>query len=207
MGLEIGFNIYKKEKDDKGKLTLKKVDFPEGREDDSWSCGRCDVNNSWAYGYSEKPEKITRVTFDQDLDNYEFPLSKKEEEEGYSHISLGYMPYKEFKKNVMDAINEAFKEGEGTKKYLSSMIFENIKTIKELRDLQMKCTSSNEFAFYKWSEEIEKLKEENRDFQSDIDNYDNENYDMIHAIKLKKILQYLERCQEEGYTCIPWYSC
>lgn len=207
MGLEIGFNIYKKGKDDKGKLILKKVDFPEGREDDSWSCGRCDVNESWRYGYGEKSGKIIRVTFDQDLDNYEFPLSKKEEKEGYSPISLGYMPYKEFKKNVMDAVNEAFKEGEETKKYLSSMIFENIKTIKELRDLQMKCTSSNEFAFYKWSEEIEKLKEENRDFQSDIDNYEKENYDMIHAIKLKKILQYLERCQEEGYTCIPWYSC
>ena len=78
MGLEIGFDIYKKEKDDKGKPFLKKVEFPKEKEDDSWSCGRCEVNYSWGYGFRAENGKTIQVTFDKELDNYAMPQTKKE---------------------------------------------------------------------------------------------------------------------------------
>ena len=206
MGLEIGFDIYKKEKDDKGKPFLKKVEFPKEKEDDSWSCGRCEVNYSWGYGSRENNEESIRVTFDKELDNYAMPQTKKEEEYGFTPVVLHYVPYDEYKKHVEDSIDETIKEGFDAKRSLLSQIYDNNKEIAELRELQRKCTSDNEFAFDKWTEEIKDLKRENIDFQNEIDHYDEEDYDVSHANRLRGLLQYLEECQKEGYTCIPWYS-
>ena len=206
MGLEIGFDIYKKEKDDKGKLFLKKVDFPKEKEYDSWSCGRCEVNYSWGYGFKEETGKIIQVTFDKELDNYAIPQTKEEEECGYTPVVLRYIPYDDYKKNVEESIDETIKEGYEAKHSLYSRICDNIKTITELRELQKKCDSNNEFAFDKWTEEIKELKRENADLQTEIDHYDEDDYDVSRANKLRRILQYLEECQKEGYTCIPWCS-
>ena len=67
MGLDLGFTIYKKERDNEGKLLLRKVEFPKDREDDAWSCGRCDVNYSWDFGGEQRNGKIIRPTFDEEL--------------------------------------------------------------------------------------------------------------------------------------------
>lgn len=206
MGLEIGFDIYKKEKDDKGKPFLKKVEFPKEKEDDSWSCGRCEVNYSWGYGFRAENGKITQVTFDKELDNYAMPQTKKEEEYGFSPVVLHYIPYEEYKENVERSIDETIKEGFDAKRSLLSQIYDNNKEIAELRELQRKCSSDNEFAFDKWTEEIKDLKRENISLQNEIDHYDEEDYDVSHANRLRGLLQYLEECQKEGYTCIPWYS-
>ena len=206
MGLEIGFDIYKKEKDDKGKPFLKKVEFPKEKEDDSWSCGRCEVNYSWGYGSRESYEKIIRVTFDKELDNYAMPQTKKEEEYGFTPVVLHYIPYEEYKENVERSIDETIKEGFDAKRSLLSQIYDNNKEIAELRELQRKCSSNNEFAFDKWTEEIKDLKRENISLQNEIDHYDEEDYDVSHANRLRRLLQYLEECQKEGYTCIPRYS-
>ena len=206
MGLEIGFNIYKKEKDDKGKLVLKKADFPKEREADTWSCGRCEVNDSWGYGYKEETGKIIRVTFDKELDNYAMPQTKEENECGYTPVVLHYVPYEEYKKYVENSIDETIKESFEAKRSLFSRICDNNKSITELREWQKKCKSDNEFAFDKWTEEIKELKNDNINLQNEMDHYDEEDYDVSHANRLKGLLQYLEECQKEGYTCIPWYS-
>lgn len=206
MGLEIGFNIYKKEKDDKGKPFLKKVEFPKEKEDDSWSCGRCEVNYSWGYGFREETGKIIQVTFDKELDNYAMPQTKEEEECGYTPVILHYIPFEEYKKYVENSIDETIKEGFEAKHSLFSRICDNHKSIAELRELQRKCNSDNEFAFDKWTEEIKELKNENTNLQNEMDHYDEEDYDVSHANRLKNLLQYLEECQKEGYTCLPWYS-
>ena len=206
MGLEIGFDIYKKEKDDKGKPFLKKVEFPKEKEDDSWSCGRCEVNYSWGYGYKANIKEINQVTFDKELDNYAMPQTKEAEEYGFTPVVLHYVPYDEYKKHVEDSIDETIKEGFDAKRFLLSQIYDNNKEIAELRELQKKCSSDNEFAFDKWTEEIKDLKRENINFQNEIDHYDEEDYDVSHANRLRRLLQYLEECQKEGYTCIPWYS-
>lgn len=206
MGLEIGFNIYKKEKDDNGKLFLKEVDFPEEREDDTWSCGRCEVNYSWGYGSKEDTEKTIRVTFDKELDNYVIPQSEGEKEYGYTPVILHYIPYDEYKKNVEEAIEDVNKESLEAKRSFMSQILENNRTIAELRELQKKCNANNEFAFDKWTEEIKELKQDNSDLQLNIDRYDDEDYDASHAKSLEKILRYLDECQKEGYVCIPRYS-
>ena len=143
MGLEIGFDIYKKEKDDKGKPFLKKVEFPKEKEDDSWSCGRCEVNYSWGYGYKANIKEINQVTFDKELDNYAMPQTKEAEEYGFTPVVLHYVPYDEYKKHVEDSIDETIKEGFDAKRSLLSQIYENKKEIAEHRELQRKCRKEN----------------------------------------------------------------
>lgn len=206
MGLDIGFSIYKKKKDDKGKLFLEKVDFPKEKEDNSWSCGRCEVNYSWGYGYEWENGKITQVTFDKELDNYVVPQTEEEKKSECWPVTLHYIPFEEYKKHVEDAINEEIENGASTKRSLLSRIFANKETIKELRECQKECESDNEFAFNKWSEEIKELKDENSELKENIDHYDEEDYDVSHALGLRRLLQYLEECQKEGYVCIPWFS-
>lgn len=207
MGLEIGFSIYKKEKDNEGKLFLKKVDFPKEKEDDSWSCGRCEVNYSWGYGCKEETGEITRVTFDKELDNYVIPQTKEEKEHGYYPVILHYIPYEEYKGKVKEAIDNVNKEILEAKHSFFSKILANKKAITELRELQKSCGADNEFAFDKWTKEIKELRQDNLYLQSNIDRYEEEDYDASHAKRLEKLLQYLEECQKEGYVCIPWYSC
>lgn len=206
MGLELGFTIYKKERDNEGKLSLKKVDFPKDREYDSWSCGRCDVNYSWEFGSEQKNGKITRPTFNKELDNYTMPQTEEAKKNGYWPETLRYIPFDEFKEHVEAAIDETFEVGQDVIRSLRSQIEENKETIKELRQLQMKCKPENEFAFDKWTEEIKELKQRSIDLEASIDSYYEEDYEMSKAKSLKTILQYLEECQEKGYVCLPWFS-
>lgn len=207
MGLDIGFDIYKKEKDKTGKITLIEKEFPKNREDDAWCCGRCDVNYSWGYGHSygefgNADSPITKPTFDKELDGYRI----EPEKETYSPVILKYVPFKEFKDNVTDAIEETEKQAFESKHGLLGQISEKTKTISELRNLQKECDEDSEFAFNKWGEEIKDLKDEIVELNEMIDNYDSEDYDMSHAKRVKNMLKYLEECQESGYVCIPFFS-
>lgn len=207
MGLDIGFDIYKKEKDKTGKITLIEKEFPENREDDAWCCGRCDVNYSWGYGHSygefgNADSPITKPTFDKELDGYKF----EPEKEMYSTVVLKYIPFKEFKDNVTDAIEETEKQAFESKHNLFKQVTEKTKTISELRNLQKECDEDNEFAFNKWTEEIKDLKDEILELNEMIDNYDSEDYDASHAKRVKNMLKYLEECQKDGYVCIPFFS-
>lgn len=210
MGLDIGFDIYKKEKDKNGKLTLVEKEFPENRKDDTWCCGRCEVNYSWGYGHSygelgnaESPN--TRPTFDKELDGYRFE-PKKEGNIVFSPTVLKYVPFEEFKGAVADAIGETEKEAFESKRSLLGQINEKTKTISELRNLQKECDEENEFAFNKWTEEIKELKGEIAELNEMLNNYDAEDYDVSHAKCVKNMLNYLEECQEDGYVCIPYFS-
>lgn len=200
MGLDIGFDIYKKEKSKDGKITLTKAEFPKDKEDDAWACGRCSVNYSWGYGSSWKENEIIKVTFDKELDGYKFPAEKD-----YTPVSLKYVPYGEFKSNVMDSVDEAIQDGFQEKRRMYKRLADNLKTIKELRECQKECKRENEFAFDKWTEEINQIKEDNEQLQEDMDNFDQDDYDTSHAIRLKKMLGYMEECAKD-YVCIPWYS-
>lgn len=210
MGLDIGFDIYKKEKDKNGKIILVEKEFPENRKDDTWCCGRCEVNYSWGYGHSygefgnaESP--ITKPTFDKELDGYKFE-SEREGTIIYSPVVLKYVPFKEFEDNVNDAIAETEKEAFESKRGLYNQINEKTKTISELRNLQKECDEDNEFAFNKWTEEIRDLKDEIAELTEMLDNYDTEDYDTSHAKRVKNMLKYLKECQEDGYVCIPYFS-
>ena len=206
MGLDLGFTIYKKERDNEGKLLLRKVEFPKDREDDAWSCGRCDVNYSWDFGGEQRNGKIIRPTFDEELNNYTMPQTEEAKKCGFWPETLRYVPFEEFKEHVEAAINETIEEGLDTVRSLRSQIAENEEEIKELRQLQKECKPDNEFAFNKWAEEISELKRQNSNLAFDIDSFEEEDYDNSKARSLRTVLQYLEECQEEGYVCIPWFS-
>lgn len=207
MGLDIGFDIYKKEKDKSGKIMLAEQEFPENRKADAWCCGRCEVNYSWGYGHSygefgNPDSPITKPTFDKELDGYRF----KPEREECSPVVLKYVPFEEFKGNVTDAIEETEKQALESKHNLFSQINEKTTTISELRNLQKECDEDNEFAFNKWTEEIRELKDEIAELKDMLNNYDTDDYDASHAKRVKNMLKYLEECQKDGYVCIPFFS-
>ena len=206
MGLDIGFNIYEKKKDEKGGITLEEEKIPEDKEYETWSCGRCAVNYSWGYGSSYTSDLITRPTFDEELDGYKIPQTEEDKKYGYTPVNLKYIPFKEFKAAVSDAINEAYNDGLSEKRAMFQKIAENVKEIKELREWQKGCTEKNKYAFDRWEDRIQELKSENAELNSNIDTYDEDDYDVSHAKHLDKILKYLEECQDKGYVCIPWYS-
>lgn len=206
MGLDIGFYIYKKTKNEKGEIALEEEEFPEDKENETWSCGRCEVNYAWGYGYSYTEDLVTRVTFDEELGGYKLPQTEDEKKYGYSPIILKYVPFNKFKEEVSDAINEAYNEGFSAKRNMYQQIMENDKTIKELRELQKECTEKNKYAFDRWEDRIQELKSDNVELNNDINTYDEDDYDVSHAKHLDRILKYLEECQDKGYVCIPWYS-
>lgn len=207
MGLDIGFDIYKKEKDKNGKITLVAQEFPENRKDDAWCCGRCDVTYSWGYGHSDgdfgNPDSpITKPTFDKELDGYKFEPGSGI----YSTTVLKYVPFDDFKGNVTNAIEETEEEAFEVKRGLLKQINQNTQTISELRDLQRGCDEDNEFAFDKWTSEIKDLKDENAELHDTLSGYDEDDYDASHAKQVRKMLEYLEECQKDGYVCIPFFS-
>lgn len=207
MGLDIGFDIYKKEKGKDGKIALTRQEFPENRKDDAWCCGRCNVNYSWGYGHSEgefgNPDSpVTEPTFDKELDGYRFDP----EREGYRATVLKYVPFDDFKSQVNDAIEETEEQSLETKRGLLKQIDENTEEISELREWQRKCDESNEFAFDKWAERIKDLKGEIAELKDTLENYDEDDYDAGHAKLVKRMLEYLEECQKDGYVCIPFFS-
>lgn len=208
MGLDIGFDIYKKKKEKDGKIVLEKAKIPEEHEYDAWACGRCDVNYAWGYGhtcnYFEKGPDVNPV-FDKELDGYQFEPVKEGTIE-YNPVKLKYIPYEEFKKNVMDAVEETEQNTFDTKKDLWNQIDEKTKTITELRELQKECTEDNEYAFEKWGEEIQQLKEDKAELKNMLDHYDEEDYDASHAKRIRAMIKYMEECQKDGYVCVPFYS-
>ena len=210
MGLYIGFSIYKKKKGEDGKITLTKQEFPKEHKDDVWCCGRCEVNYSWGYGYSctcleEGGFLITKPTFDEELDGYVLEPGEKGTA-AYSPITLKYVPFEKFKNNVSNAIEEVEEEVLKSKRGLCRQIKDKTKTIAELRSLQKDCTKENAFAFNKWTKEINQLKEAISELNDMLDNYDTDDYDATHAKQVKSMLEYLEKYQEDGYVCIPYYS-
>ena len=212
MGLDIGFYVYKKEIDEKTKkIKLIQEKLTEAQKDDTWLCGRCDVTNAWDYGFEfnsslagSKDKKIDIVpTFDKDLDSWISPKS----EYGYQY-QLKYMPFEDYKKWVMGAVQEEYDNHSEMLKNTYKCINENNNKIKHYEELQLKCTKENEFAFDKWQEKIEALQDDNTENWSIIndDDPDNEDYDYSHAKGVERLIKNMEEWQKKGYITIPYYS-
>lgn len=118
------------------------------------------------------------------------------------------MPFEDYKKWVMDAVQEEYDNHSEMLKNTYKRISENNNKIKHYEELQLKCTKENEFAFDKWQEKIEALQDDNTENWSIIndDDPDNEDYDYSHAKGVERLIKNMEEWQKKGYITIPYYS-
>ena len=198
MGLEIGFNIYKKEKKD-GKIILTEQKLTDKEFGKSYSCGRCNVNYSWGEYFECSKDVTVTPTFDEELDGY------KLSEDGYSAV-LKYVPYKDFKDAIVKAINEERDSAYETKRQYYKRINEYKTEIQELRELQKSCTESQEYAFNRWEDQIGEKKDMVNELEEALRTFDEDDYDMSHANYAEDLLKFMEEKMDEGFVTIPYYS-
>ncbi len=198
MGLDIGYTLYEKEPFDKeGKLVRAKEDeFDDSR----WACGRCEVNNSWGDLFHFDREKTIVPVFQKEL------ADKVQNLEEYSEEYKLYT-YDEFKKHVLEAVQEVYENSLEIKRDICHRIKKNKESIKELRDLQKSCTEDEQYAFEKWGEEIDSLKEDIDEDENYFDTFDEEDYDFTHAKRIEELVRKMgEDLEEDKYYIIPYFS-
>ena len=203
MGLEAGFDIYKKKKGGDGKVVLEKQEFPKGSDDRvTYSCGRYPVNYAWGTGASESSEGSVQATFDKELDGY---VLVNNEAAGYKSV-LKYIPLEDFEARVTEEIENARKETNEAKTALWKSIQSDDDYIRELRALQKSCKPENEFAFDKWGDDIRERKQEKAEKQERLENWNDEDPDTCAWMRASDMLKYMKELMKDGYTAIPYCS-
>ncbi len=198
MGLDIGYTLYEKEPFDKeGKLVRAIIDqFDDSR----WACGRCEVNDSWGDLFHFDREKTIVPVFQKEL------ADKVQNLEEYSEEYRLYT-FDEFKKHVLEAVQEVYENSLEIKRDICHRIKKNKDSIKELRDLQKSCTEDEQYAFEKWGEEIDSLKEDIDEDENYFDTFDEEDYDFTHAKRIEELVRKMgEDLEEDKYYIIPYFS-
>ena len=141
MGLDIGYRVWKKQAN--GKLTEVKIE-----NDSNWisSCYNCRVAASWFDNrYVDKGEEdfCSEGVFDEDYDGAIVPS-----EEGDYATKLFYLPFKEFKDNVMDEVKSVEDDMTDTIHNAIRSIIKAKDRIKEYQELQLR--SQSELVFDKY---------------------------------------------------------
>ena len=196
MGQDIGFSLYEKKPfDEEGKwVSVKDIETPN-------VCGRTNSTNSWGLYFEFNADGSTTPVFQK-------TLNKKllDSDDSYKN-KLKLMSFKDFKENIMQAVENDLQEAQQDKfSYLTS-IDGYEKDIKELRELQRNCTEDQSYAFDRWEQNI-------RDYKECIDNiregyrtFNEEDYNYTHAIAVKELINEMEKYLEENkYYVVPYYS-
>lgn len=197
MGLDIGFNIYKKDVFDKeGKL--EQVPFPDSS--DNWVCGRCNVCNSWGTYFKENVHTSRIPVFQKELDG------KKEQHDNYI-VEYVYMDFMQFANTVKDAVTDAMNSAIDGEKRLAKRIENNEARIKELRELQKSCTAEQSYAFDRWDKEISTLQDDNVSLKEFLSTYLEDDYDYNHAQAVMELLNSMTGyLSKNEYYVIPYFS-
>lgn len=208
MGLDIGYTLYK---NDDGKLS--RYELPENKMWDTWSCGRCECNYAWSYGsdlhalygWGDKDENNTYYTptFTKEFDDY--VLNDLDENSSLVH-KLKYIPFSEFKEEIENAINEVVKGREELVQQANTNIKSIDDKIREYRDLQIKCTENQKFAFKQWQEKVEELQDDKERELAYINEDPMEDYDYQKAMQLSRMLKDMQTFLDEGYIITTFYS-
>ena len=195
MGLDIGFNLYKKKPfDEERKLVEADLDIYTN------VCGRTDTTYSWGEHFKFNKESTETPVFQKELDG-------KEEKLAEFSVKYKFLPLETFKETVMYAVNETFEICQGEKLDLLKRINSYKEEIKELRDLQKDCTEDQNYAFGRWEKMIQANKQMIEELQEYYDSYNDEDYQYTHAIAVKDLLEDMEKyLKEDKYYVIPYYS-
>ena len=199
MGLDIGYNLYhKKPMDEENKLLMVNED-DIGLQNNVR--GRTDTTYSWGeYFDFSNPGKDIVPVFQKGLDG-------KSRSEGSYLAEYRYMDFGKFKDRVMSAVEDAFAEARRDKVEYIKSINDKKKEIEELRGLQKTCSKGQEYAFDRWEERIQELKECINDIQEEYDTFDDDDYGDTHAVYVKHLLENMERdLKKDEYYVIPYFS-
>lgn len=195
MGLDIGYHLYeKKPLDEENK-------YIESNAETKWVCGRCDVTYSWGEMFKFGADKEIVPVFQKGLKG-----KIQEYSEGYA-AEFNLVDFEDFKDTVKKAIDDAFEEGRETKLTLLRNNLKDKERIKDLRKLQMECTEDQEFAFDKWTEEIDEIQRGIDERQDIYDKYEEDDYSYSHAVYVKELLEEMEKyLKEDKYYVVPYFS-
>lgn len=195
MGLIIGFDLYEKEPLDKrGEWVMIKDD---DEADFRYCYGRTQATQSWGVLF----DNDTVPVFQKKLDGRQFIKDGKVFETYVLHN------FTDFKELVLDACEDDLANGNKERQMLLAQSRDNEKEIKELRQLQMQCTKEQSYAFDRWAERIEDLKEDNRQLQNEYRNFEEEDYNTNRAFQVKKMVELMEKLlKEDKYYIVPFYS-
>ncbi len=202
MGLDIGFRVW--DKTPEGRLVEHKLS-----ETDYWnsgSCGRCEMNYAWNYGCTDDYEKkiYSSPVFSKEFDGYS---QTEDDSVGNSWTNkYVYVDFEDFRKVINAKIEQVEKEHSDWSLRLLREQANMKHEIKEYRDLQLKCTEANAYAFDRFQEEINKLKEAIAYSEETYRNLDEEDYDYSKALACKRMLELMEKFIKEGYVVTTYYS-
>lgn len=195
MGLVIGFDLYEKEPLDKrGEWVVIKED---DEADLRYCYGRTRATQSWGVLFNND----TVPVFQEKLDGRQLIKDGKVLEQ------YVLQNFTDFKKVVLDACEDDIANGNEERQMLLAQSRDNEKEIKELRQLQMQCTREQSYAFDRWAERIQDLKEANRQLQNEYRDFKEEDYNTNRALRVKEMVERMEKLlKEDKYYIVPFYS-
>lgn len=199
MGLDIGFSLYDKKKFDTEKI-LERSDVDDSLNR-NWVCGRCDSTNSWGECFTFGKDKTIVPVFQKELDG----TIKKVSDDHTIEYKL--VPFSEFAEKIQDAVSREIDSAIETRKSISAAIKRKREKITALRELQKSCTKDQQYAFDRWTDEINELESEIIEDQEEEDTYLDDDYGYNHAKQVLDMLNALSGyLQEDKYYVIPYFS-
>lgn len=194
MGLEIGFNLYKKSPFDERR------EFVESDIDTQCVCGRTKSTGSWGELFNFTAKDSIIPVFQKELDGY------VRASEDYTETYM-YTDFNNFKSAVMDAVNDDLEDCRQIKQSMYKRVKELQTNITELRELQKSCTEDNSYAFDRWEGQIQDYAEAIRSLQRDLSDFEDDDYQYGHAVAVQKMLEEMEKyVKENEYYVIPFFS-
>lgn len=196
MGLDIGYRVWKKQTN--GKLTEVKIE-----NDSNWisSCYNCRVAASWYDNrYVDKGEEdfCSEGVFDEDYDGAIVPS-----EEGDYATKLFYLPFREFKDNVMDEVKNVEDDMTDTIHNAIRCIIKAKDRIKEYQELQLR--SQSELVFDKYQALIDEQRDIISECEEEQMNY-KDDYDYSKAQRIKAMINDITTYINKGFVVSVYYS-
>lgn len=197
MGLDIGYRVWKKQAN--GKLTEVKIE-----NDSNWihSCYNCRVAASWCdYRYVDKGGEnfYSEGVFDEDYDGAIVPS----EEGGDYATKLFYLPFREFKDDVMDEVKSVENDMTDTIHTAIRCIIKAKDRIKEYQELQLR--SQSELVFDKYQALINEQRDIIAECEEEQMNY-KDDYDYSKAQRIKAMINDITTYINKGFVVSVYYS-
>ena len=196
MGLDIGYRVWKKQAN--GKLTEVKIE-----NDSNWisSCYNCRVAASWYDNrYVDKggEDFCSEGVFDEDYDGAIVPS-----EGGDYATKLFYLPFREFKDNIMDEVKSVEDYMNDTIHNAICCIIKAKDRIKEYQELQLR--SQSELVFDKYQALIDEQRDIISECEEEQMNY-KDDYDYSKAQRIKAMINDITTYINKGFVVSVYYS-
>lgn len=182
MSTEIGYNVYDTKT---GKVV--------SNEHDDWMYGRNDITDCWSQYFN----------FSWDENEGYSPIFTKE----YDNAVIGgvkrkYVSIDDFVSAVSNDLDYQAQENAKLRQSIYKSNYEYKNRIKELRELQKDCTERQAYAFDRWNDEIDDIRQTIRENEDYLDN----NEDGNRIDNVRKMLADMKADYDKGLVVLPYYS-